>query len=73
MKPEDKIILRCVLDLYQKSFDIQDTLSNEAANAEELCSELYELFVRINPVTYVEEELWEDYRERTIKHIEGAK
>ena len=73
MELKDESVLRCVLDLYEKSFEIQDRLSNEAANAEELCSYLYQLFVRINPVTSIDEELWEDYRERTIKHIEGAK
>lgn len=73
MKPEDKIILRCVLDLYQKSFEIQESLDRESGNLEKLCGHLYQLFVKLNPVVFDSEKDWEDYREETIKYINGEK
>ena len=73
MKPEDKIILRWVLDLYEKSFEIQQSIDRESGNLEELCGHLYQLFVQLNPVVCDDEQDWEDYREQTIKYINGEK
>tara|TARA_R110000868_G_scaffold10417_1_gene51147 strand:- start:348 stop:572 length:225 start_codon:yes stop_codon:yes gene_type:complete len=73
MKPEDKIILRWVLDLYEKSFEIQQSIDRESANLEQLCGHLYQLFVQLNPVVSDDEQDWEDYREQTIKYINGEK
>jgi hypothetical protein len=73
---DDKLLLRYVIDVYELSNQISDTLEQLATEAERLSPNLYQLLVKINPIVSDHshaEETWEDYKERTINYINGVK
>ena len=73
---DEKKMLRFLMDIYELSLRVSDELDQQAANAERVSSYLYQMFEQINPVKaddWVEDDTWEDYKERTIKYINGGK
>ena len=73
---DDKLLLRYVIDVFELSNQISDTLENLAAETERLSGHLYQILEKMNPIvsdhTHVEE-TWEDYKQRTINYINGVK
>ena len=73
---DEKKMLRFVMDIYELSLQVSDALDQQAANAERVSCRLYQMFEEINPVKaddWDEDDTWEDYKERTIKYINGGK
>jgi hypothetical protein len=73
---DDKLLLRYVIDVFELSNQISDTLESSAAEAERLSGHLYQILEKINPIVSDHshaEETWEDYKERTINYINGVK
>ena len=73
---DDKLLLRYVIDVFELSNQITDTLEQLATESERLSGHLYQILVKINPIVSEHshaEETWEDYKERTINYINGVK